>query len=132
MEMEMEDRLAGISSGICHNTVSGFRQPLLFRDVGTGNQQLGQEIRILIARATAARAAGAEKSHAFGEIVRRFQDMAFACAFAVLGDFHLARVDATGDDDANHGWPRGTKPRIADAPAWSSGLTNEYCVLMFA
>src|SRR5215213_3348725 len=48
------------------------------------------EIGILIARATAARAARAEKSHAFGEIVRRFQDLAFACAFATLGDFHLA------------------------------------------
>jgi RNA polymerase sigma factor (sigma-70 family) len=48
------------------------------------------EIGILIARATAARAAHAEKSHAFGEIVRRFQDLAFACAFSTLGDFHLA------------------------------------------
>src|SRR3989442_12570800 len=48
------------------------------------------EIGILIARATAARAARAEKSHAFGEIVRRFQDLAFACAFSTLGDFHLA------------------------------------------
>jgi RNA polymerase sigma factor (sigma-70 family) len=49
-----------------------------------------EEIRVLIARATAAQAAHAEKSRAFGEIVRRFQDLAFACAFSVLGDFHLA------------------------------------------
>ena len=49
-----------------------------------------EEIGLLIARATAARAARAEKSQAFGEIVRRFQDLAFACAYAVLGDFHLA------------------------------------------
>ena len=49
-----------------------------------------EEISLLIARATAARAARAEKSQAFGEIVRRFQDLAFACAYAVLGDFHLA------------------------------------------
>jgi len=48
------------------------------------------EIGPLIARATAARAARAEKSQAFGEIVRRFQDFAFACAYAMLGDFHLA------------------------------------------
>lgn len=27
---------------------------------------------------------------AFGELVRRFQDMAYGCAYAVLGDFHLA------------------------------------------
>lgn len=49
-----------------------------------------EEISLLIAKATAARAAQTEKSLAFGEIVRRFQDMAFACAYAVLGDFHLA------------------------------------------
>ncbi len=28
---------------------------------------------------------------AFGEIVSRFQDMAYGCAYAVLGDFHLAQ-----------------------------------------
>lgn len=49
-----------------------------------------EEISILIAKATAARAAQTEKSAAFGEIVRRFQDLAFAYAYAVLGDFHLA------------------------------------------
>lgn len=48
------------------------------------------EISALIAKATAAQAARAEKSQAFGEIVRRFQDLAFGCAYAVLGDFHLA------------------------------------------
>ena len=31
-----------------------------------------------------------QKQIAFGELVRRFQDMAYACAFAVLGDSHLA------------------------------------------
>ncbi len=49
-----------------------------------------EEISVLIAKATAARAAHTEKNAAFGEIVRRFQDLAFACAYAVLGDFHLA------------------------------------------
>jgi RNA polymerase sigma factor (sigma-70 family) len=49
-----------------------------------------EEISLLIARATAERAARAEKKDAFGAIVRRFQDFAFACAYAVLGDFHLA------------------------------------------
>jgi RNA polymerase sigma factor (sigma-70 family) len=48
------------------------------------------EIGLLVERATAARVAGSEKSRAFGEIVRRFQDLAFACAYSVLGDFHLA------------------------------------------
>lgn len=49
-----------------------------------------EEISTLIARATAARAARHEKSQAFGEIVQRFQDLAFGCAYAILGDFHLA------------------------------------------
>jgi uncharacterized protein len=49
-----------------------------------------EEISLLIARATEARAAQAEKSRAFSEIVSRFQDLAFGCAYAILGDFHLA------------------------------------------
>lgn len=47
-------------------------------------------IEDLIAAATAERAALAEKGRAFGVIVRRYQDFAFACAYANLGDFHLA------------------------------------------
>jgi RNA polymerase sigma factor (sigma-70 family) len=49
-----------------------------------------EEIQALIVRATGARTALADKHRAFGEIVKRFQDMAYACAYAVLGDFHLA------------------------------------------
>jgi RNA polymerase sigma factor (sigma-70 family) len=49
------------------------------------------EIGLLIARATEARAARDQKGQAFAEIVRRFQDLAFGCAYAVLGDFHLAQ-----------------------------------------
>src|SRR5579859_8078039 len=48
------------------------------------------ELGVLIEKATAERRAGAEKQRAFGEIVRRFQDLAFGCAFAVLGDFQAA------------------------------------------
>ncbi|MCC6444967.1 MAG: sigma-70 family RNA polymerase sigma factor [Armatimonadetes bacterium] len=32
-----------------------------------------------------------DRHRAFGEIVARFQDMAYACAYAVLGDFHLSQ-----------------------------------------
>jgi RNA polymerase sigma factor (sigma-70 family) len=49
-----------------------------------------EDVESLIARATAARAARVEKGQAFGEIVRRYQDLAFACAYAILGDFHLS------------------------------------------
>ena len=31
-----------------------------------------------------------ERHEAFGELIRRYQDMAFGCAYAVLGDFYLA------------------------------------------
>ena len=31
-----------------------------------------------------------ERHEAFGELVTGFQDMAFGCAYAVLGDFYLA------------------------------------------
>lgn len=48
------------------------------------------DIGELIARATAERGARGEKSAAFGVIVRRYQDFAFACAYAFLGDFHMA------------------------------------------
>ena len=55
-----------------------------------------EEISLIIARAAAERSARSEKQSAFGEIVQRFQDLAFGCAFAVLGDFHLAE-DAAQD-----------------------------------
>lgn len=49
-----------------------------------------EDISRLIARATEETQARSETQRAFGEIVRRFQDLAFGCAYAVLGDFHQA------------------------------------------
>lgn len=49
-----------------------------------------QDITQLIAQAAAERTARADKQLAFAEIVQRFQDLAFGCAYAVLGDFYLA------------------------------------------
>ena len=48
------------------------------------------DTRSLVLKVTDTEATLTEKHDAFGEIVRRFQDMAYACAFAALGDFHLA------------------------------------------
>jgi RNA polymerase sigma factor (sigma-70 family) len=48
------------------------------------------EARALVIRATDPHTTLAEKHEAFCELVRSFQDMAYACAYAVLGDFHLA------------------------------------------
>ncbi|MCZ6676034.1 MAG: sigma-70 family RNA polymerase sigma factor [Candidatus Poribacteria bacterium] len=49
-----------------------------------------EEIEALIVKATAPDADLTQRHHAFGEIVRRFQDMAFGVAYALLGDFQLA------------------------------------------
>lgn len=49
-----------------------------------------KEIRRLITEATAAESSPAEKQESFREIVARFQDFAYACAYAVLRDFWLA------------------------------------------
>jgi len=46
--------------------------------------------RALVLKATDSDATLAEQHEAFGELVRLFQDMAYACAYAVLGDFCLA------------------------------------------
>ncbi|GEM_PF-547473 len=54
------------------------------------SEALVEGIEQLIAAITAARAAEEEKGRAFGVIMRRYQDMAFAVACATLGDFHLA------------------------------------------
>src|SRR5262252_409333 len=49
-----------------------------------------REIRELIATAADAGNLPAERAEAFGELVVRFQDLAFGCAYAVLKDFCLA------------------------------------------
>ena len=49
-----------------------------------------EEIESLVAKVASGDAPAAERLAAFGEIVRRYQDMAYGCAYAVLGDFHLA------------------------------------------
>ena len=44
-----------------------------------------EELRSLVERAQA------RDVDAYGEIVRRFQDMAYGYAYSILGDFHLAQ-----------------------------------------
>jgi RNA polymerase sigma factor (sigma-70 family) len=48
------------------------------------------ETRALVIKATDLDATLAERHEAFCALVGIFQDMAYACAYAVLGDFHLA------------------------------------------
>ena len=48
----------------------------------------------IVRRASDPNATPEARREAFGELVIRFQDMAFACAFAVLGDAYLAQDTA--------------------------------------
>ena len=50
-----------------------------------------EEIQRFVTIATTPDTDVEQKHQAFGEIVKRFQDMAFASAYAVLGDFQLAQ-----------------------------------------
>ena len=49
-----------------------------------------EEIESLVITAADADVALAQRLGAFGKIVVRFQDMAYGCAYSLLGDFHLA------------------------------------------
>ncbi len=49
-----------------------------------------KETRDLVLKATDVEAPLREQHDAFGRLVENFQDMAYACAYAVLGDFRLA------------------------------------------
>ena len=49
------------------------------------------ELQALIRNAIADDRTQAERHEAFGKLVLRFQDLAFGCAYAVLGDFYLAQ-----------------------------------------
>src|SRR5438094_4470438 len=48
------------------------------------------EVKLLIATATATHRTQREKHRAFDEIVRRYQDLAYGYAYGILGDFQLA------------------------------------------
>ena len=53
-----------------------------------------KDIDSIVLRAADRDSPAASRREAFGELVIRFQDMAFACAFAVLGDVYLAQDTA--------------------------------------
>ena len=56
----------------------------------TPARDTSETIGELVRRATASGASEAERRRVFGRIVVRFQDMAYGCAYAILGDRHLA------------------------------------------
>ncbi len=53
-----------------------------------------KDVESIVRRAADPSSSPAARREAFGELVIRFQDMAFGCAFAVLGDVYLAQDTA--------------------------------------
>ena len=53
-----------------------------------------KDVDKIVLRAADSKSPSAARREAFGELVIRFQDMAFGCAFAVLGDAYLAQDTA--------------------------------------
>jgi len=50
-----------------------------------------EEIEYLVTKAADSHVPLADRLAAFGQLVQRFQDMVYGCAYAILGDFHLAQ-----------------------------------------
>jgi RNA polymerase sigma factor (sigma-70 family) len=84
------------------------------------------EARALVIRAIDSDATLAERHEAFGELVRIFQDMAYACAYAVLGDFSLAQ-DAAQEAFIS-AWQKLSQVRQPEAfPGWFRRVVLTEC-----
>ena len=84
------------------------------------------KIKVLVTKALDSDVTLAEKHEAFGEIVRAFQDMAYACAYAVLGDFHLAE-DAAQEAFVS-AWQKLSQLRHPEAfPGWFRRIVLTEC-----
>ena len=84
------------------------------------------ETRALVIRATDSDATLADRHEAFCELVRIFQDMAYACAYAVLGDFYLAE-DAAQEAFIS-AWQKLSQLRQPEAfPGWFRRIVLTEC-----
>lgn len=85
-----------------------------------------EKTRALIVKATNTTRTLAERHEAFDELVRRFQDMAFACAYATLCDFHAAE-DAAQEAFIT-AWRKLTQLREPEAfPGWLRRIVLNEC-----
>lgn len=83
-------------------------------------------IHELIARTADAESTLAARQEAFGEVVLRFQDMAFGYAFAVLGDFHLA--EEVSQEAFLTAWEKIKQVREPAAfPGWFKQVVRTHC-----
>lgn len=81
---------------------------------------------VLVLRATKPNATLAAKHEAFAELVGHFQDMAYACAYAVLGDLHLAQ-DAAQEAFIS-AWQKLSQLRQPEAfPGWFRRIVLTEC-----
>jgi RNA polymerase sigma factor (sigma-70 family) len=80
-----------------------------------------------VTRAAASDVPLAERQAAFGELVRRFQDFGFGCAYAMLGDFHLAQ-DATQDAFLLAWRGLSTLQHPAGFPGWLRQIVTRRCM----
>ena len=85
-----------------------------------------EEIESLVITAADTNVALAERLGAFGKIVVRFQDLAYGCAYVLLGDFHLAE-DAAQEAflAAYRQLPKLRQPRAF--PGWFRRIVISQC-----
>jgi DNA-directed RNA polymerase specialized sigma24 family protein len=82
--------------------------------------------RALVVKARDSNATLAEKQEAFCELVRMFQDMAYGCGYAVLGDFCLAQ-DAAQEAFIS-AWQKLSQLRQPEAfPGWLRRIVLTEC-----
>ena len=79
-----------------------------------------EQLRSQVARAQAG------DLEAFGQIVQRFQDMAYGCAYAVLGDFHLAQ-DTAQEAFIQAYRDLGNLSEPAAFPGWFRRIVLKHC-----
>src|SRR5262245_24140844 len=85
-----------------------------------------RETRALIALAADRNTAPADRHEAFGEIVVRYQDLAWGCAWAVLRDYALAEEAA--QEAFITAWRRLDQLRVPEAfPSWLRRLVLTAC-----
>ena len=82
--------------------------------------------RALVLKARDSNATLAERHEAFCELVRMFQDMAYACGYAVLGDFCLA--EDTAQEAFISAWQKLSQLRQPEAfPGWFRRIVLTEC-----
>ena len=85
-----------------------------------------KDVKNIVLRAVDPNSPSAARREAFGELVIRFQDMAFGCAFAVLGDAYLAQD--TAQEAFVTAWQKLSQLREPAAfPGWFKRIVLTQC-----